>query len=61
MDDTLVLERIRVPVWGLLAIVLATFAIFLLNYDNGLVLGAYAEQVHELFHDARHFVGVPCH
>lgn len=60
MDDAL-FEPILVPVWALLAVALAAFAIFALTLENGLLLGAHAEQVHELFHDARHFVGVPCH
>lgn len=60
MDDALV-EPIHVPVWALLAVALAAVAIFTLTLENGLLLGAHAEQVHELFHDARHFVGVPCH
>lgn len=61
MDDALVAERIPVPAWALLAVALATLAIFALTLENGLLLGARAEQLHELFHDARHFVGVPCH
>lgn len=61
MDDALVVEPIRVPAWALLAVALAAFAIYTLTLENGLLLGAHASQLHELFHDARHFVGVPCH
>ncbi len=61
MDDTVAVERIRVPAWAILAVGLAAFAIYALTLENGLLLGAHAERLHELFHDARHFVGVPCH
>ncbi|MBW3555813.1 MAG: CbtB-domain containing protein [Actinobacteria bacterium] len=61
MDDTVAVERIRVPAWAMLAVALAAFAIYALTLENGLLLGAHAERLHELFHDARHFVGVPCH
>lgn len=61
LDDALVVERVHVPVWTAVAVALAVLAIYALTMENGLVLGARAEQVHELFHDARHFVGVPCH
>ncbi|MDQ2826266.1 MAG: CbtB-domain containing protein, partial [Actinomycetota bacterium] len=29
--------------------------------ENGTTLRAGATVVHELFHDGRHFLGVPCH
>lgn len=61
LDDALGVERIRVPAWALFAVALAAFALYALTLENGMLLGARAEQLHELFHDARHFVGVPCH
>lgn len=61
MDDALVVDRFRVPVSAVLAIAVAVLAIYVLTLENGLLLGAQAERLHELFHDARHFVGVPCH
>ena len=61
MDDALVVERVRVPAWALLAVALAAFAMYALTLENGVLLGAHAERLHELFHDARHFAGVPCH
>jgi len=61
MDDTLVVDRARVPVSAVLAIAVAVLAIYALTLENGLLLGARAERLHELFHDARHFAGVPCH
>ena len=60
MDDVLVVERAYAPAWALFAAA-AALAIYVLMLENGALLGAHAEQLHELFHDARHFVGVPCH
>ena len=49
------------PAWAWLFVALATLAVYAVTMDNGTVLAGAAETVHELFHDARHFVGVPCH
>ncbi len=54
-------ERIVVPVWSWLLVAVAAFALYLMVMENGAVLGHLAEQAHELFHDARHFAGFPCH
>lgn len=51
---------IRVPIWAWLVVAMSAFAMFLMTMDNSL-LGAAAETSHEFFHDARHFIGVPCH
>ena len=61
LDDALVVERVRVPAWTILALAIAVLAIYAMTLENGAVLGAHAERLHELLHDARHFVGVPCH
>lgn len=61
MDDALVVEPVHVSLGTAVAVALAVLAIYALTMENGLFLGARAEQLHELFHDARHFVGVPCH
>ena len=47
--------------WAWLATVLALATLYFLVLENGAVLGAGAETLHELFHDGRHFLGVPCH
>jgi hypothetical protein len=52
---------VSVPVWAWLAVALAVFAAYLMTMENGALLGHTAENVHEFFHDARHFIGVPCH
>ncbi|MDQ6928576.1 MAG: CbtB-domain containing protein [Actinomycetota bacterium] len=54
-------EAIRVPVWAWLVVALAMLAIYTLTLENGATLKAAATTVHELFHDGRHFLGVPCH
>lgn len=53
---------ISVPVWAWLVVAGAVFLTYLLTMENGALMGhSAAEYVHELFHDARHFAGVPCH
>ncbi|MGQ0744374.1 MAG: CbtB domain-containing protein [Acidimicrobiales bacterium] len=49
------------PAWAVALAILSLVWLYTLTLDNGLVLGAAAETVHELFHDGRHFFGVPCH
>lgn len=61
LDDALVADRVAVPAWTVLAAAVTMLAVYALTMENGLLLGAHAERLHELFHDARHFVGVPCH
>jgi hypothetical protein len=53
-------EAVSVPLWAWLVVAAAAFAVYLMTLDNT-VLGHWASQTHELFHDARHFIGVPCH
>jgi hypothetical protein len=63
MTDTAALDAtqpIHVPLWAWLVVALAAFVIFLMTLDNSL-LGSAAGTTHEFFHDARHFVGAPCH
>lgn len=56
-----VVDRIEVPSWAWLVVALAAIAIYVLSMDNGAVLAGGANTVHEFFHDARHFLAVPCH
>ncbi len=53
-------DPIHVPIWAWFVVAISVFALYLMTMDNSL-LGAAATTSHELFHDARHFVGVPCH
>lgn len=65
MEQTLELaveqDRARVPVWAWLVAALAVTVAYALTLENGAVLRAGATTLHELFHDGRHFLGVPCH
>lgn len=45
-----------------LLVAFALLSVMFLLQENGLMLSAAAAEVlHELTHDARHAVGVPCH
>jgi hypothetical protein len=52
---------IHVPVWAFLLVGLALFGIYALVLSNGAALAHGGNVLHEFFHDARHFIGVPCH
>lgn len=53
--------RVRVPVWAWLMAAVGLFVLYLVTQDNGAVLSQAGNVAHELFHDARHALGVPCH
>ncbi len=55
------LERISIPVWAWLVAALALMSVYALAMENGATLQAGAGVLHELFHDGRHMLGVPCH
>jgi hypothetical protein len=49
-----------------LVVLTSLFLLFLVTMDQGAALAAVsstlnAATTHELFHDARHLLGVPCH
>jgi hypothetical protein len=53
---------LHVPVWAWALAAVAVFVLYLLTQENGVVLSAsQATYLHELTHDARHALGVPCH
>jgi len=53
---------VRVPAWVWAVAVLAVFIAYFLIQENGTVLSASAsEWLHEVTHDGRHALGVPCH
>ncbi len=60
-EERLAVERVRIPAWAWVVMALAVAAAYALTIENGVVLRAGAEVLHELFHDARHMLGVPCH
>lgn len=56
------LASIRVPLWAWALLAFAVFALYFISQENGALLSAPAAEVlHELTHDARHALGVPCH
>ncbi len=61
MEDNLPLVPARVPLRTWMVLALALLVAYLVTLDNGAVLSSSAATVHELFHDGRHFLGVPCH
>ncbi len=61
LQDHVIVEPIRVPVWAWLVAGFALFALYLLTIDNGAVLAQASHAVHEFVHDTRHFAGMPCH
>ena len=55
-------SRIRVPLWAWALLAFAVFTLYFVSQENGALLSApAAEMLHELTHDARHALGVPCH
>ncbi len=51
---------IDVPWWSMMVVVAALLGSYVMLQENGL-LTSHWMVVHELFHDARHAAGVPCH
>jgi hypothetical protein len=54
-------RSLPLPSWSWLAVALALALAYLVTLENGAVLHGGATLLHELFHDGRHFLGVPCH
>ena len=61
METTATREAIEIPVWAWLVLTFALATVYALTMENGATLQAGATVLHELFHDGRHFLGVPCH
>lgn len=55
------IERVHIPLWTWLLVLGAALGVYLLSLDNGWALRSAAHNVHEFFHDGRHFLSVPCH
>lgn len=52
---------IHVPAAAWVAAAAATAWLYLMLQENGAVLSHSWQYLHELFHDGRHALGVPCH
>jgi hypothetical protein len=56
------LTPVAVPAWAWAVVAVALLALYVLLQENGALLSAgQASYLHELTHDARHALGVPCH
>lgn len=56
------LSAIKVPAWAWALMAFAVFAVLFMVQENGTFLSASAgTYLHEITHDARHALGVPCH
>jgi hypothetical protein len=52
------------PRYGFILMAIAIGLIYLVGFEGGPVSSALGEAnlfLHELFHDGRHLIGVPCH
>lgn len=55
-------EPVVTPALGMALAALALLSVLFLLQENGLLLSpAAAHYLHEVTHDARHALGVPCH
>lgn len=52
---------IHVPGWAWVMAVLGVFVLYLALQDNGALLSSHSNVMHELTHDGRHALGLPCH
>jgi len=55
------IEPIQLPGFAWLIAAVALFGAYLMLQENGAVLADSWGMLHELFHDGRHALGVPCH
>jgi Probable cobalt transporter subunit (CbtB) len=54
-------EPIEVPVVAWLALAVGLLVLYVVLQENGALLAGAWHDIHEFFHDGRHFLGVPCH
>ena len=55
---------VTLPLWAWPALASAVAVLYAVTFDNGALSARVADSglyLHELFHDARHMFGVPCH
>ena len=52
---------IAVPVWAVLVAAFAAILVVAMLMAQESQLSALGNTLHEFVHDARHFIGVPCH
>lgn len=52
---------IPVPVLAWMAVAVGLAVVYFMLQENGALLATGWQAMHELFHDGRHALGVPCH
>jgi hypothetical protein len=55
---------VTLPLWVWPALTLALAVLYAVTFDGGVLSARVADSgmyLHELFHDGRHLLGVPCH
>ena len=55
---------VALPIWAWIAVAMAAAAFWAVMMEAGTLstaLGQSGPFLHELFHDGRHLIGVPCH
>jgi len=55
---------VNIPTWAWMALALALATLYAVTFDNGFLSSQVSSSgmfIHELFHDGRHLLGVPCH
>ena len=65
-DATTAVPEVTVPIprWGWALMFTAIALLYLVTFEGGAVSHAVGQAggfFHELFHDGRHLLGVPCH
>ena len=64
MHETDTRSGIALPVWGLALAAVAGMLFWAVMMEAGTLSAAIGRSepfLHELFHDGRHLIGVPCH
>jgi Probable cobalt transporter subunit (CbtB) len=64
MTATTIDRRTGIPNWSVLLLTMAVAVLWIVTFEGGAVsqgLGQAGSFLHELFHDGRHLLGVPCH
>lgn len=54
-------KPLHVPGIAWIAVAVGLFLTYLMLQENGTLLASSWETLHELYHDGRHALGVPCH
>jgi hypothetical protein len=59
-----VTKPVAIPPWSIGLLTMAVAMLWIVTFEGGLVseaLGQAGTFFHEVFHDGRHLLGVPCH